>query len=53
VNFTDPVWISSGSTEDEIKLNILDIQFFKPKGKLGTTRRYLNTTEDFVQPPIN
>ena len=25
VNFTDPVWISSSSTEDEIKLNILDI----------------------------
>ena len=53
VNFTDPVWISSGTTEDEIKLNILDIQFFKPKGKLGTARRYLNTAEDFVQPPIN
>ena len=35
LDFSNPVWISAGDSEDIIKLNILDIQFFKPLGPLA------------------
>jgi len=58
VDFSNPVWLSSGDEEDQIQVNILDINFFKPEGPLGAgtgggSRRRMNATDEVASPPID